>query len=105
MKPNKPLTKNQVIARVSNWEAYCWARAKEDDSKGDIPGAMTWRAEANISRHDIAWLRRDTNWRDFESKPYALGQAHPWTFVYPAEISTPMPWDLLRRMAATLIEA
>lgn len=96
---HKPLTKNQVLARVSNWECYCLARGFDDCARGDGPGSSVWYADANRARWDLAYLKRGTNWRDFESKPYALGQARSWTFVYPAEISSPLPWELIRRMA------
>jgi len=88
----KPLTKNQVLARVSNWESYCMARSFDDAA----------RARA---RWDLAYLKRNKNWKNFESGMYAIGTRTHWTFMYPAEISTPLPWELLRRMAATLITA
>lgn len=99
MKSYKPLTKKQVMARVSNWREYCLATAKDYSVRGDNSMASVWYADAITARNDLEYLKRGTNWRDFEGKPYAYGQARPWTFVYPAEISTPMPWELLRRQA------
>lgn len=101
IKSYKPLTRNQVIARVSNWECYCLVRGFDSCSNGDGPGSSVWYAEAQRARHDLAYLKRGTNWREFEHGTYAYGSRTPWTFMYPAEISTPLPWDLIRRMAAT----
>ena len=91
------MKKAEVFARVSNWRDYCWARFKNAYATKDYPSASVWESDSRRAQHDLAYLKRGTNWREFETGTYAYGTRTPWTFMYPAEISSPLPWDLVRR--------